>query len=526
MAARRTFYVTQDELVVWHERRGGWAEEERFTSSDEGFHDFAVYLRAAADEQSLLLVDVIEEEFSADTIPKLPPRDRAALIDRRLERKYSRTPYRLGHFQGKSRAEATEQEVLYSAVSNHELLDPWLEMLTAQRTPLVGIFSVPLLAPALLAKLRKPAGNALLLTQHQGIRLRQMFLRDGKLKSARLSQSPAISDPGYGAYIFDEILRSRRYLERSRLLGGMEEIDAYMITDSDTAEAIIASDKGRVPLHFHFIKPESAARALGVAEAPPADHLEALFIASVARGRRGHNYAIRGETRYHRFALGRRLLVGTALAASMACSIVAGLNLTEAWGFRRSIAVMDQQIQQMEETFRRENERFAPVQADSHEMKLAVDTGDFILRNRLPVAWVMQQLGGVLGDFPEIQIDQLEWRAEAAGADNPTQQARRGGPPPAVPIKPVQTVRAELAAQVMPFDGDMRRAFAEIDRLAAALETRTAFERVAITQFPFDASPTSAISGEVVNLGSEQTAYFRMSLELQIGATEQGDDTG
>ena len=253
--------------------------------------------------------------------------------------------------------------MLYSAVSNHELLDPWLAAIAAQSSPLAGIYSVPLLGQQLLSKVRKPAGNALLLSQHQGNRLRQVYLRDGKLKSARLSQAPAISDEGYGEYIFNEILRSRRYLERSRLLGGMADIDVYMITDSDTADRIIASDKGELPLHFHFVRVDAAAKAVRLRQQPPTDRLELLYLAVASHARLRHNYALQGETRYHRLSQARRLLIGGTIAASVACSAVAGLNLMSGFELRGAIALMNQQIRQMEDTFRRENDQFAPLQS-------------------------------------------------------------------------------------------------------------------------------------------------------------------
>lgn len=525
MAAHRYFYVTQEDLVVWLQHRGRFAEVARFASNDEGFAGFSRYLGRKLPQKSLMLVDVIEEEFAADSIPKLPMRDRNALIERRLSRKYSRTPYRLGHSQGAAAGKAREQQVLYSAISNHELLDPWLEIIADQQIPLVGVFSVPLLGFRLLSRMRKPTGNALLLTQHQGNRLRQIFLRDGKLKSARLSLSPAINDAAYGDYIFDEILRNRRYLERSRLLGGMEEIDAYMITDPATADRIIAGDKGRMPLRFHFIKPESAAKTIRLPQVPETDHLEVLFLAIANSGRAGENYALQGETRYHRLSTLRRMTIGTALAAAMACSVVAGVNLTTGLQIRNEIAVVDRQILQMEETFRRENDRFAPLRADSHEMKLAVDTGNFILDNRLPVGWVMQQLGQVLGDYPQIQIEKLEWRAEAPASGQQNNQARRGGPPPAVPIKRLHAVSAELSGQIVPFDGDLRAAFATIDKLARELQAQTAFDQVVTTEFPINAGPTASISGEVVSSGATQSAFFRMRLSLVVSPAESASET-
>lgn len=517
MATRRFFYVTQEELIVWLEARAAFDEVARFGNTDRGFRDFSDYLEADPQRQSLMLVDVIEEEFADDTVPKLPLRDRNALIERRLMRKYSRTPYRLGHFQGRGRSRGQEQEVLYSAVSNHELLDPWLKILVAHCTPLVGVFSVPLLGARLLKRIRKPARHALLLTQHQRFKLRQVYLRDGKLKSARLSQSPGIADPSYGDSIFTEIQRSRRYLERSRLLGSMEDVDVYMITDIDTAERIIASDKGKVPLKFHFVKPQTAARAVRLSQVPDSDRLETLYLAIAAQGRLAHNYARREETHYHRLSWLRRVVVGAALASAFACSIVAGINVMNALHTRHASGVIDQQIRRMEETFRRENDRFAPMRADSHEMKLAVDTGDYILDNRLPVAWVMRQVGSVLGSFPQIQVDELSWELEAPDDGQAAgQAARRANQPEVVRIKPLHAIKAELSGQLVPFDGNLRRAFATIERLAAALEADTAFDEVQTTEFPLDASPKSSLSGEVVNPGMEPAARFRIRLRLAL----------
>jgi len=526
MAAHRFFYVTQEDLVVWHQHRGRFTEVERFASSDEGFHDFSAYLRQDPQSLSVMLVDVIEEEFSADTIPKIPLRDRNALIERRVTRKYSRTPYRLAHFQGASRTEPGSQEVLYSAVSNHELLDPWLAVIAGQSTPLVGIYSVPLLGQQLLSRVRKPAGNALLLTHHQGNRLRQVYLRDGKLKSARLSQAPDISANGYGEYIFNEILRSRRYLERARLLGGMADIDVYMITDVDTADRIIAADEGKLPLHFHFIRADAAAKAVRLHQQPTTDRLETLYLAIASQARVRHNYALQGETRYHRLSQARRILIGGTVAASVACSAVAGFNFMTGFEMRGAISLLDQQMRQMEDTFRRENDRFAPLRADSHEMKLAVDTGDFILANRLPVSWVMQQLGDVFGDYPQIRIDELNWKAETPVDEQAVAGGRRqGNSQQAVPVRSLHAVSAEVYGQIIPFDGNLRDAFSVINRLENSLREQTAFQQVVTTEYPLDASPGSSISGELVNTGGQQFAHFRMTLRLNVATPEAGSES-
>ena len=513
MAADRYFYITQENLVVWRRRRGSFCEQLSFTQDEAGVHAFSNYLHSDPHSSSAVLVDVIEEEFSVDAIPKLPLRDRQALIERRLSRKYSRTRFRLGHYQGASEAEEGMRDVLYSAVSNHELLEPWLAVIAEQQTPLSGIYSVPLLGEKMLRTLRKPAGNSLLLSHHQGNRLRMVYLRDGDLKSARLSKAPPTTDDGYGEHVFSEILRSRRYLERARLIENSAAVDAYMITDAENADRIISGDSGKLPLHFHFIRTAEAAKALRLSEVPGPDRLEILYLALVARGRPDHNYAVQGETRYHKLSVARHAALGGIVAASLVGSAFAGVNFMTAFELRSATALMDSQIQRMEETFRRENDDFAPVKADSHEMKQAVDTGDYLLANRLPAAWVMEQLGAVLGEYPQLQLDELTWTAEAEPESTP--QPRRGENV-AVNVKPLQTVSAEVVGQVVPFDGNLRNAFALIKEFENRLREKTAFDEVRVTEYPIDASPQSSVSGEFVASDDRGEAHFKVLLRLNV----------
>ncbi|MEM7503257.1 MAG: hypothetical protein AAF417_14485, partial [Pseudomonadota bacterium] len=111
MSARRVFYVTQDELLVWYIARGGVTAGERFPNSESGAQEFGEYLRAAPICKSRILVDVIEEEFTVDEVAQLPRRDRVALLERRLSRRYSRTPYRLAHQHRSSSGPSGEQSV-------------------------------------------------------------------------------------------------------------------------------------------------------------------------------------------------------------------------------------------------------------------------------------------------------------------------------------------------------------------------------------------------------------------------------
>ena len=146
----------------------------------------------------------------------------------------------------------------------------------------------------------------------------------------------------------------------------------------------------------------------------PADRLEALYVGRAMRSRQQHSYAVSGENRFWQLGRLRRAFIAASIVVASACSVYAGIQAGEALQLRREAQIIDAQIVQLSETYRLENEGAGSVQADSYEMKLAVDTGEFILHQRVPVPWVMQQLGAVLSEYPDVRVQRIAWETESS----------------------------------------------------------------------------------------------------------------
>lgn len=523
MAAQRAFYVTQGSLTVRSRDPQGKFATLRFADSDDGLREFDAYLGELSEQPSFMLVDVIEEEFSVDSIPKLGFRDRSALMQRRVERKYPRSRYRLAVYQGKRDNNHDEARVAFCAITNHELVDPWLRVILRHRTPLVGLYSVPLTAGRLMARVYKEQNPTLFVTQHQKTKLRQVFIDSGHAGSARLSESPHIDHDRYAHFLVNEVQRSRRYLERTRLVAHMQQLDVCVIADAGLQQRISALVEENSPTQYFFVDPADAVKRCGVKlELRPAHH-EDLYIEFCRRRSPPHNYAISGETRYWIMRRLRHTISGGLFAVAAAASVLAGVYLSSAMFLKYKVSTIESQVSQLSETFRRENENF-DYQADSHEMKLAVDTGNYILRNRLPVPWVMQQLGLVLGDYPTVQVQSVSWVAQSAVDPNARPVRRDISMPVAIPA--ISEVSAEISGELVDFDGDMRKAFAEIDRLVGDLESRTEFSDVVAVEYPLDPSPQAAISGEIVSRGQSGSARFRLRLRFPVQVSNSIEGTG
>ncbi len=519
MASHRIFYVTQGFLTVWAQDKPASEQSAMFADNDEGLVEFERYLSGQADRPSIVLLDVIEEEFAVDSIPKLGFRDRKSLLQRRLERKFPRTPFRLSLHHGKKLSGGGESMVVHSAISNHDLLDPWLQIVMRCKTPLKGVYSVPLMGADLLARFYQSSNPILFLTQHQQTKLRQVFLRDGRVESGRLSQSPEVSAAEYPEFIVTEIQRSRRYLDRTRLLGNSEQLDICIVAERKLAEKIVRVASASRPQQFTIIDPGTVAKRLGLKSELQSDHHEALYLASAVKRLPKHSYATSGESRYWHMKRMSNAIIAVAVAASAVFSIMSGLYFGDIWSLRSQTTEIEAQVLQLSETFRRENEKFDPIRADSHEMKLAVDTGEYILSNRLPVPWVMQQVGFVMGDYPEIQIRELAWLAESIQSDQRAPRQRAGERLP-VPIPAVTSINVDIVADIKSFDGNMRNAFSRINLLASDLASRTKFSDVVVVEYPFDANPHSSVSGDIGGDRQLETARFRLRLRYPLPSTD------
>ncbi|MEL7187484.1 MAG: hypothetical protein AAFN50_13790 [Pseudomonadota bacterium] len=521
MKLQRILYVTQGSLGVWDVRDRAPLQVAEFADDDAGIRAFDEYLAKTSGVPSALLVDVIEEEFKLQSIPKLGMRDRAALIERRCASIYRRTPYRSSLFQGRSADDPSEFAVVHSAIVNHELVDPWLQALLRHCTPISGVYSVPHLAQRVVEKLYPQSENSLFVAPHQASKLRQVFTQKGNLRSARLSHSAGLDSHSYADAVVAEVTRSRRYFERTRLLSPLNVLDVHVIANADTAariEQLAANDRSSV---YHYVDPDEAAAKLGHRATVSAMNFEEVYFSLLSQKHPSRSYAASGETRFWQMRRLRNAIIGTAVAAATVVTAIAAVLFSDAWVLRNRAAEMDLQVRHLSETFRRENERFNPIKADSYEMKLAVDSGEYILANRVPVPWVMNQLGSVLGDFPDIQASELHWEIET-----PPQPERRQRPVEArlpVPVTVVNAVDAVLVGKLEPFDGDLRKAFDRIDEFKDALERRTHFSSANVIAYPIDTSTSAAVTGEIIDRKENDPAGFRIRVSYQLVEPGQGD---
>ena len=164
------------------------------------------------------MADLAGEDFHEEQVPLLRGSDREAIVQRRLAQRYRDTrlaaALSLGPVAGPQRR---NEKLLLASFTNTQQFAPWLDALEEAGARLAGVYSVPLLAPALAARLGARGPRALVVTANRA-GLRQCFVEDGRLRFARLERTVEMVPQALAAFARSETLRLVQYLTTLRAL--------------------------------------------------------------------------------------------------------------------------------------------------------------------------------------------------------------------------------------------------------------------------------------------------------------------
>ena len=172
----------------------------------------------------------------------------------------------------------------------------WLDVLSEAGARLSGVYSVPLLAPALAARLGVRGGRALVVTANS-TGLRQCYVEDGRLRFARLERTADMSPDALAAFVRVETLRLAQYLTTLRALPREgPPVQVLVVAPAAQRAAFEQALVSDARLAFHTVVIDEAARKVGIKQLPPGAAGEQLFLHLALRHPPKEQFA-RGEDR-------------------------------------------------------------------------------------------------------------------------------------------------------------------------------------------------------------------------------------
>ncbi len=457
---------------------------------------------------------------------------------RKLAQVFRNSTYRHAIAQGREPDGRRDHRVVYTAITNDEILKPWVEILQRLEVPVEGIYSSAVLSGRLLDALGVAFAHTLLVTFTPGGAVRQTYFRGKELRFSRLSPIDLEEGASLGTFLAEETARTWQYLDSVRFFAPDDRLEVCVIVHPRDLAAIEPALRDFDPIRYRLIDIEQAAGKVGMKPPPASSSTEALL---------AHVFLRRGEENHfasqdlRRFAVIRRarIAIGAVSAAVLAAGLAYG-----GWNLSLLLQSREKNMQSAERAsvFDAEHDRLLttiPSQGVAGQtMRDVVAFHSGSMRTYPTVTSFLLPLSDVLNRYPDIRLSQIEW--QTAEDDKVTPALVPIAPQAAPPIKalgkgkdsaPATAVRAAVStADALFVTGRHAVAVLEGTVKIDGLGFRDALEQVRslvedighldgysarLIDSPLDVTPRAGIQGKFGDR-TPPTSQARFSLKVTL----------
>lgn len=534
---KQFLYLTNDKLIALVCKGGAIVERDSFGPTDADSAAFTQYLARHASIPTHLVTDLIEEDFRMDTVPHVRGSDQEAVLNRKLAQLYRASTFRHAIVQGREAEGRRDDRVLFHAVTNAELLAPWLAALTRAEVPLEGIQSSAVLSVRMLQVLSLNVPHTLLVTIVPDFGLRQTYFRNKQIRFSRLT--PIIYDEGQsvGKLIAAETSRTWQYLDSQRNFSGNDTLEVCFVVHAKDRE-MIAEAIGAYPLFKHrFVDIAEVAQRIKLKPAPTSSHAEELLTFLYAQGSVENHFAEKPALVFSKYRRARIALYAVTAAVLLAGIGVSGYNLFQASSVTSAIDARNQVMRGIQSEYQSISDSLRGQTTATDSVR---DASTFYRTQIAPAPTspspLLRDLSKAWAEFPNIKLLQVSWATATNETATPallsaasvTANAIRSDtkvvpgatPAPAPPPPSTQdgdpafagnkTEVLMIEAAITNFSGDYRAAIALVERLAKRLGELENAKATIITP-PLDTKSLAALQA---NLNVPESPENRFVIKL------------
>ena len=514
--ARHFLYLTNERLVSLMARGGRIVARREFEVSGGGAAEFERYEHTLPDAPTHIITDLAEEDFRLDTVPHVGARDRDAVLGRKLTQIFRGTPYPHALLLGRESEGRRDDRVLYTAITNPEVLRPWLECLDRAHAPLVGIHSAAILGGGLLAAMGLVLPHTLLVAFTPGEAVRQTYFRAGEIRFSRLTPTGLEEGQSLGGLLAEETARTWQYLDSVRNFSPDERLEICVLVHPRERPAIERDLRSFAQIQYRLLDIEEVAAKLGLKPPPRTSSIEELLVHGFLR-KPVENHFAAPELRRHALLRRARIAVDIAAALVLAASIAwGGSNLHQILDIGRNAERVARDVRALDAEFGQVTRSLPAAGIGGAAMHEAVDFYNATLRGFPSVVDFLVPLTRVFDAHPRIRLAQLAWQASGDAQALPTlapTTPRQAPPVKAVtksgearaitPAEPSSAAFSSPRYQVALVEAtvglagiDFRGALADVARLAEEIGRLEGY-RAEVVDSPLETRPTHAIQGKL-----------------------------
>lgn len=519
MVITTLFFLTNRQMLVYLRQGSAVELHARFDDSPEGQANFEQWLAGQPRVVSQLLVDLGDEDFHFDRIPRVSGRDRNALLKRKFEQLYRNTPYRTSQSQGHDKEGRRDERMLFSALPSAGWLEQWLNLIEQHKVPLAGIASLALMAKNVVQHLGFKDERLSLISYHPDSGLRQTFVDAQGVKLSRLIPLDAAELDDLGNRILAESRRALQYLASLRLITRDDKLDVVMLLPLAQQQAVSAICVSQEQLRFSFVEPATVLAKFGI-KGPADCDAQYMYALMALQQAPFNNYAPPSRRwYYHLWRLRRGLMAATVVSV-----VVATIGF---WWLSNAIDQQKreenqkrQQIVQTQKDYLAKQIVIDHFKVSSQEMDGVVSLYRQQIKPWPQVIPTLQALSGLLNQHPTLKVSSLGWLVSQTESENPFDSNELATAAPEAAVIPAEGEAAlvgpqylviGLAGRVEPFTENYREILAQLERFKQAVESSKK-ARLEWDKLPLDIRPNATID---LKLAAE-TANFRGRIILSI----------
>lgn len=497
--------------------RRGLVNLRQFAPDEDGEAAFTEFLSTLRNVPVYILVDSVEEDYRFDTLPHAAGRDRREMVERKLKQLYRTTPYATARLQARERSRRRDDRYLFAAITDVEVVEPWVGALVTSGLPIAGIFPLPAITPAAVGALGLGSANLLIVSKHVA-GLRQTFIKDGRFRFSRLTPFRGLPEGGLEATFAAEITNTRLYLNALQATTADDIVDVVVLDQDDSLRDLhrrVSETSGALRAQYLSRAQLQASLKIGANGLDPSG--DALHLHLLGRTAPVENIAPPDLLEGFRVYRTGRWLLAAAAGVAVVAVLWFAVDLNRVRAIKADTRAATEQTQRYQALYTDLTRQFPSSPVSSTVLKQTVDVFDRLRETARTPEMLFAVTSSALDASPTVTLESLSWKlarvADLASAFNRTGNTTVAG---TGPLRQIGLIKAEI----QPFTGDYRSAVGAIREFADRLRRHPRVAEARILKLPLDDSSKQSLSGST---SARAEAQVGARFEIAIVLREAGD---
>ena len=520
MFDKRIVYVSAQQSDVYWLEGGKLQGPKHFRMDQHGLGEFASFLNESKEMVTSIVVDIVEEEFRNETIPHLSGKDSDNFIERRLAQYYRTTSYRTSKILGREKHGRRDDKVIYTALTNPDVLTPWLDCLVRHKVPVDGIYSPSFISADLLKKLSLKHENLLLITQQKNSGVRQTFFNNKQLKLSRLVPVADLDSEQYADYVFSEIEKTRRYLTRLQLLPFNQTLDVALVSDASIINIVNQNNEDTDLTRLHTFTMNDMVAHVGVDE-KDTRYSDKVLVQLAFNKVPAVDYSVRETRRYYSFQRARVAMYAVSAACFIFAFIWSSMNFIEGSLLQSYSGEALQSVKTIQFEYDKVVARTPKTPVDPEGLKESVDIAGALKENRAMPHPLFKTISKGLFGEESIKIEKLEWIVSSdpyatvdPNKSNVTRPVANSFSSSSDDNDLYQIVL--IKGSIKRFKGNYRDAFTKINKFVGRLNRLNNVMNATTVKLPLDVNSASNLKGKTGERAGRYLSDFLLRAVIKV----------